>query len=285
MNRGNNRRGMRWERKLEGVNISRVSRGKLGSLKEIKMEQSKVERRWEVINSTMDLMSSLLPQHHYVKHSTLQQETSRQHCLKPWANIFTWDENCEGKWKLWGQNFPTKTLVLLSDMHWSPDIFRKLSGGALCEKTNVWVSCSSDSPELFLTAPSKMSRISPRVSPCEKTELKCLCFPPHLTRVLYVCTRQGAVSGNGVDLSVINEARNLVSDLLMDSSLSAHTISALRSISSLMGTFSGSCRPRVNPFTPFPGFYPCDEVEDAVERPDRRTIKVSKRYNCPSMNT
>ena len=82
------------------------------------------------------------------------------------------------------------------------------------------------------------------------------------------------MSGNGVDLSVINEARNLVSDLLMDSSLSPHTISALRSISSLMGTFSGSCRPRVNPFTPFPGFYPCDEVEDSVERSDRKTIKV-----------
>ncbi len=91
---------------------------------------------------------------------------------------------------------------------------------------------------------------------------------------MIVCVRQGAVSGNGVDLSVINEARNLVSDLLMDSSLSPHTASALRSISSLMGTFSGSCRPRVNPFTPFPGFYPCDEVEDSVERSDRKTIKV-----------
>ncbi|XP_039992492.1 cGMP-inhibited 3',5'-cyclic phosphodiesterase B [Xiphias gladius] len=94
---------------------------------------------------------------------------------------------------------------------------------------------------------------------------------------------QGAVSGNGVDLSVINEARNLVSDLLMDSSLSPHTISALRSISSLMGTFSGSCRPRVNPFTPFPGFYPCDEVEDSVERSDRKTIKgLSSRNSLPT---
>ena len=92
--------------------------------------------------------------------------------------------------------------------------------------------------------------------------------------IMYLCVWQGAVSGNGVDLSVINEARNLVSDLLMDSSLSPHTISSLRSISSLMGTFSGSCRPRVNPFTPFPGFYPCDEVEDSVERGDRKTIKV-----------
>ncbi|KAK1891300.1 cGMP-inhibited 3'5'-cyclic phosphodiesterase B [Dissostichus eleginoides] len=93
---------------------------------------------------------------------------------------------------------------------------------------------------------------------------------------------QGAVSGNGVDLSVINEARNLVSDLLMDSSQSPHTISALRSISSLMGTFSGSCRPRVNPFTPFPGFYPCDEVEDSVERSDRKTIKGLSNLNLSS---
>ncbi|KAF3686481.1 cGMP-inhibited 3',5'-cyclic phosphodiesterase B [Channa argus] len=47
--------------------------------------------------------------------------------------------------------------------------------------------------------------------------------------------KKGAVSGNGVDLSVINEARNLVSELLTDSSLTPHTISALRSISSLRG--------------------------------------------------
>ncbi|XP_030269657.1 cGMP-inhibited 3',5'-cyclic phosphodiesterase B isoform X3 [Sparus aurata] len=94
---------------------------------------------------------------------------------------------------------------------------------------------------------------------------------------------QGAVSGNGVDLSVINEARNLVSDLLMDSSLSPQTIASLRSVSSLMGTFSGSCRPRVNPFTPFPGFYPCDEVEDSVERSDRKTIKgLSSRNSLPT---
>ncbi|XP_068607893.1 cGMP-inhibited 3',5'-cyclic phosphodiesterase 3B [Brachionichthys hirsutus] len=94
---------------------------------------------------------------------------------------------------------------------------------------------------------------------------------------------QGAVSGNGMDLSVINEARNLVSDLLTDSSLSPQTVSSLRSISSLMGTLSGSCRPRVNPFTPFPGFYPCDEVEDPVESGDRRPIKgLSSRNSLPT---
>lgn len=81
-----------------------------------------------------------------------------------------------------------------------------------------------------------------------------------------------------MDLSVINEARNLVSDLLMDASLPPQAVSTLRSISSLMGTFSGSCRPRVNPFTPFPGFYPCDEVEDSVERSERKPIKVSWHF-------
>ncbi|CAB1339269.1 unnamed protein product, partial [Coregonus sp. 'balchen'] len=94
---------------------------------------------------------------------------------------------------------------------------------------------------------------------------------------------QGAVSGNGVDLSVINEARNMVSDLLMDSSLSPHTVSSLRSVSSLMGTFSGSCRPRVNPFTPFPGFYSCTEVEDPAERGDRKPLKgLSSRNSLPT---
>uniref|UniRef100_H3CVG5 Phosphodiesterase n=1 Tax=Tetraodon nigroviridis TaxID=99883 RepID=H3CVG5_TETNG len=94
---------------------------------------------------------------------------------------------------------------------------------------------------------------------------------------------QGASTGNGVDLSVINEARNLVSDLLMDSALPPQAVSTLRSISSLMGTFSGSCRPRVNPFTPFPGFYPCDEVEDATERSERKTIKgLSSRNSLPT---
>ncbi|KAG7473737.1 hypothetical protein MATL_G00099060 [Megalops atlanticus] len=95
---------------------------------------------------------------------------------------------------------------------------------------------------------------------------------------------QGAVSGNGVDLSVINEARNMVSDLLSDSSLSPQVTSVLRSVSSLMGTFSGSCRPRVNPFTPFPGFYPCTEMEDPAEKVDRKPHKGmnSSRNSLPT---
>lgn len=94
---------------------------------------------------------------------------------------------------------------------------------------------------------------------------------------------QGAVSGNGVDLSVINEARNLVSDLQMDPSLPPHVLSSLRSVNSLMGAFSGSCRPRVNPFTPFPGFYPCAEVDDPSERGERKPMKVlSSRNSLPT---
>uniref|UniRef100_A0A8C1MKS6 Phosphodiesterase n=1 Tax=Cyprinus carpio TaxID=7962 RepID=A0A8C1MKS6_CYPCA len=94
---------------------------------------------------------------------------------------------------------------------------------------------------------------------------------------------QGAVSGSGVDLSVINEARNLVSDLLVDPSLSPHVLSSLRSVSSLMGTFSGSCRPRVNPFTPFPGFYPCAEIEDPSDRGERKPLKgLSSRNSLPT---
>ncbi|CDQ78478.1 unnamed protein product [Oncorhynchus mykiss] len=50
-----------------------------------------------------------------------------------------------------------------------------------------------------------------------------------------------------------------------------------------MGTFSGSCRPRVNPFTPFPGFYPCTEVEDPAERGDRKPMKgLSSRNSLPT---
>ncbi|KAJ8396700.1 hypothetical protein AAFF_G00015380 [Aldrovandia affinis] len=95
---------------------------------------------------------------------------------------------------------------------------------------------------------------------------------------------QGAVTGNGVDLSVINEARNLVSELLADGSLAPPVASSLRSVSSLMGAFSGSCRPRVNPFTPFPGFYPCSEAHDAAERGDRKPHKGlnSSRNSLPT---
>lgn len=78
---------------------------------------------------------------------------------------------------------------------------------------------------------------------------------------------------------MINEARNLVSELLTDPSLPPQSAATLRSISSLMGTFSGSCRPRVNPFTPFPGFYPCDEVEDSAERSERKSIKVGPFFD------
>ncbi|XP_019406953.1 PREDICTED: cGMP-inhibited 3',5'-cyclic phosphodiesterase B isoform X1 [Crocodylus porosus] len=90
---------------------------------------------------------------------------------------------------------------------------------------------------------------------------------------------QNVSSGNGVDLSVLNEARNMVSDLLIDPSLPPQVTSSLRSISSLMGAFSGSCKPKTNPFAPFPGFYPCSEMEDAAEKGDRKLYKVLNSRN------
>ena len=32
--------------------------------------------------------------------------------------------------------------MLLSGIRWTPDIFLELSGGAVVEDTNVWVTCS-----------------------------------------------------------------------------------------------------------------------------------------------
>ncbi|XP_005380390.2 PREDICTED: cGMP-inhibited 3',5'-cyclic phosphodiesterase B [Chinchilla lanigera] len=90
---------------------------------------------------------------------------------------------------------------------------------------------------------------------------------------------QSSGGGNGVDLSVLNEARNMVSDLLVDPSLPPQVISSLQSISSLMGAFSGSCRPKINPLTPFPGFYPCSEIEDPAERADRKLHKGLSSMN------
>nr|XP_033784081.1 cGMP-inhibited 3',5'-cyclic phosphodiesterase B [Geotrypetes seraphini] len=93
---------------------------------------------------------------------------------------------------------------------------------------------------------------------------------------------QNAGSGNG-DLSVINEARNLVSDLLIDTSLPPQVVSSLRSINSLICAFSGSCKPKVNPFTPFPGFYPCAEMENSIERGDRKSHKgLNSRSSLPT---
>ncbi|KAK2499208.1 hypothetical protein MC885_017326 [Smutsia gigantea] len=89
--------------------------------------------------------------------------------------------------------------------------------------------------------------------------------------------------GSGVDLSVLNEARNMVSDLLIDPTLPPQVISSLRSISSLMGAFSGSCRPKINPLTPFPGFYPCSEIEDPAEKGDRKPHKgLNSRNSLPT---
>nr|XP_021494288.1 cGMP-inhibited 3',5'-cyclic phosphodiesterase B [Meriones unguiculatus] len=92
------------------------------------------------------------------------------------------------------------------------------------------------------------------------------------------CKPHYQVSMNGVDV-----CRNYPSDLLIDQSLPPQVISSLRSISSLMGAFSGSCRPKIHPLTPFPGFYPCSEVEDPVEKGDRKLHKgLSSRSSFPT---
>ncbi|XP_058402018.1 cGMP-inhibited 3',5'-cyclic phosphodiesterase 3B isoform X2 [Diceros bicornis minor] len=94
---------------------------------------------------------------------------------------------------------------------------------------------------------------------------------------------QNSGGGSGVDLSVLNEARKMVSDLLVDPTLPPQVISSLRSISSLMGAFSGSCRPKINPLTPFPGFYPCSEIEDPAEKGDRKLHKgLHSRNSLPT---
>uniref|UniRef100_A0A8C9FV05 Phosphodiesterase 3B n=1 Tax=Pavo cristatus TaxID=9049 RepID=A0A8C9FV05_PAVCR len=94
---------------------------------------------------------------------------------------------------------------------------------------------------------------------------------------------QNAGSGTGVDLSVLNEARSMLTDLLTDPSLPPQVISSLRSINSLIGAFSGTCRPKANPFTPFPGFFPCHEVDDPAEKGDRKPLKgLISRNSLPT---
>ncbi|XP_077177810.1 cGMP-inhibited 3',5'-cyclic phosphodiesterase 3B isoform X1 [Paroedura picta] len=94
---------------------------------------------------------------------------------------------------------------------------------------------------------------------------------------------QNACSGTGIDLSVLNEAGNMVSDLLDEPSLPAHVIASLRSINSLMSSFSGSCRQKVNLFTPFPGFHPCPEMEDSSDKGDCKPHKgLNSRNSLPT---
>lgn len=72
----------------------------------------------------------------------------------------------------------------------------------------------------------------------------------------------------------------MLTDLLTDPSLPPQVISSLRSINSLIGAFSGTCRPKANPFTPFPGFFPCPEVDDPAEKGDRKPLKVKLLFHC-----
>ncbi|XP_032078721.1 cGMP-inhibited 3',5'-cyclic phosphodiesterase B isoform X2 [Thamnophis elegans] len=94
---------------------------------------------------------------------------------------------------------------------------------------------------------------------------------------------QNACSGTEVDFSVLNQTRNIVSELLSDPVLPPHVISSLQSINNSLSAFSGSCRPKTNLFTPFPGFYSCPEMEESPERGDCKLHKVlSSRNSLPT---
>uniref|UniRef100_A0A4X2KDB7 Phosphodiesterase n=1 Tax=Vombatus ursinus TaxID=29139 RepID=A0A4X2KDB7_VOMUR len=83
---------------------------------------------------------------------------------------------------------------------------------------------------------------------------------------------QSASRGTDVDLSMLNEARQMVTELMMDPALPPHVITSLRSMDSLMGAFSKSCRPNINTFPLFSEFNPCCEIED----PDEKDTKPNK---------
>ncbi|XP_036618369.1 cGMP-inhibited 3',5'-cyclic phosphodiesterase B isoform X2 [Trichosurus vulpecula] len=83
---------------------------------------------------------------------------------------------------------------------------------------------------------------------------------------------QNASRGTDVDLSMLNEARQMMTELMMDPTLPPHVVTSLRSMDSLMGAFSKSCRPNLNTFPLFSGFNPCCEIED----PDAKDTKPNK---------
>ncbi|XP_043826499.1 cGMP-inhibited 3',5'-cyclic phosphodiesterase B [Dromiciops gliroides] len=90
---------------------------------------------------------------------------------------------------------------------------------------------------------------------------------------------QNASRGTDVDLSMLNEARQMVTELMMDPTLPPHVITSLRSMDSLMGAFSKSCRPNINTFPLFSGFNPCCEIEDPDEKDTKSNKTPSNRNN------
>ncbi|XP_074131705.1 cGMP-inhibited 3',5'-cyclic phosphodiesterase 3B [Sminthopsis crassicaudata] len=89
---------------------------------------------------------------------------------------------------------------------------------------------------------------------------------------------QNASRGTDVDLSMLNEARQMVTELLLDPALPPHVITSLRSMDSLMGAFSKSCGPNVNSFPLFSGFNPCSEIDYSDEK-DTKTYKTLSHRN------
>ncbi|XP_078004628.1 cGMP-inhibited 3',5'-cyclic phosphodiesterase 3B isoform X2 [Phascolarctos cinereus] len=90
---------------------------------------------------------------------------------------------------------------------------------------------------------------------------------------------QNVSRGADVDLSMLNDARQMVTELMTDPALPPHVITSLRSMDSLMGAFSKSCRPNSNTFPLFTGFNPCCEIENPEEKDTKSNKTPSNRNN------
>lgn len=90
-----------------------------------------------------------------------------------------------------------------------------------------------------------------------------------------------------VDIAVMGEAHGLITDLLADPSLPAHTCTSLRAVSSLLTTqltFQPLHRPRPAPLINPSDAYTCSDSEEGPEKEGKTSIhKVGERMNCPDL--
>lgn len=90
-----------------------------------------------------------------------------------------------------------------------------------------------------------------------------------------------------VDIAVMGEAHGLITDLLADPSLPAHTCTSLRAVSSLLTTqltFQPLHRPRPAPLINPSDAYTCSDSEEGPEKEEKTSIhKVRERTHCPDL--